>query len=148
MFLFQGRQYHDDRLFVLYLCRGTIEINADGHIETTIYHDEPPANSHWCLLIYANHTNYPIHSVKHFKTKNEATDYIRVIELETPLISLDGQSSRKPLTHEEYQIWKQENNLEDFSYKKVYTAGGSNHREMIFQTKEQFFKSNPNWPRI
>lgn len=41
---FQRQQYYDDRLFVLYLCTGKVEIEDDdnGATWTTIYHENPP----------------------------------------------------------------------------------------------------------
>lgn len=146
--LFKGIAYYDDRLFVMYSCQGIVEIGADGAITTTIYHEDPRADSHWCLVTYKNHTNYPIYSIKHFETKDETINYIRRIEPETPLISMGGQSPKQPLSYNEYLSWKKENDLEDFDYKKTYTPCGSNPREVIFQTKEQFLKANPDWLRI
>ncbi len=44
---FQGEEYFDDRLFVLYLCKGKVEIQSDGVIITTIYHEQEPADFIW-----------------------------------------------------------------------------------------------------
>lgn len=145
---FQGRLYYDDRLFVLYLCKGTVEIDSAGVVFTTIYHENPPVDSYWCLVTYGNYANYPPHNVKILETKEQAVDYIKTTEPTTPLISLGGQSPQKPLLYEEYVKWKKKNQVEEYNYKKVYASGGSNHRECIMQTKEQFLKSNPNWLRI
>lgn len=145
---FKGIAYYDDRLYVLYLCKGTVGVDSNGAVISNIYHDEPTADSHWCLVTYGNHINYPIHSVKHFETKDEALDYIKRMEPEVPLISLGGASPKQPLSYDEFVRWKKENKFKEFDYKSVYTPGGSNNRESIFQTKEQFLKSNPNWPRI
>ena len=49
---FQGQQYYDDRSFVLYLCKAVIETALDGVVTTTIYHDQAPNDSIWCVLTY------------------------------------------------------------------------------------------------
>ncbi len=148
MIEFQGCSYYDDRIFVLYLCKGAINVKSDNLIETTIYHEEPSNNSHWCLVTYRNYANYPLHSVKIFDTTDEAVDYVKAIEPTTPLISLEGHSPRQLLIYEEYVKWKKEKLLEEYNYQKVYLPGGSNNREVALQTKEQFLESNPNWPHI
>lgn len=148
MIEFQGHIYYDDRLFVLYLCKGTVDVKSDNLVESTIYHEESPNYSHWCLVTYENYANYPLYTVKIFDTKDEAVDYMKAIEPTTPLISLGGHSPQQPLLYEEYAKWKKEKRLEEYNYKKAYLSGGSNHREVILQAKEQFLKSNPNWPHI
>ena len=36
---FQGQLYFDDRLYILYLCKGAGEVNPDGLVSITIYHE-------------------------------------------------------------------------------------------------------------
>jgi hypothetical protein len=135
---FQGTNYFDDRLFVLYLCPGTVEIQDDGMVVTTIYHEQAPVGHVWCVVTYRNTNRYPLHRVDIFYKKDDAINYIKKIEPETPLISLGGKSPDHPMSFEEYSRWKKENGFKDYDWKSLYSHGGSNARENIFQTKEQF----------
>lgn len=143
MIEFQGQLYFDDRLYVLYLCKATAEINSEGLISTTIYHEESPVNYRWCVVTYRNCSKYPISSTKLFDLKDEATAYIIKIEPETPLISLNGKSPSNLMPYEEYICWKKNNNFKEYDYRAMYAPGGSNPRETVLQTFEQFLISNP-----
>jgi hypothetical protein len=46
---FNGETYHDDRMFVLYVCKCIENINNDV-IATTIYHEEATDNHKWCVV--------------------------------------------------------------------------------------------------
>ena len=137
---FQEQDYFDDRLFVLYLCAGKVEMENvhDGSVWTTIYHDKPPTEHVWCVATYRNCTRYPLYRVDSFHKKDDALAYITKIEPETPLISLDGKPPEYPLSNQKYLEWKKSNNLQDYDWKSLYSAGGSNAEERIGQTKEQF----------
>lgn len=137
---FQGQEYFDDRIFVLYLCAGKVEIEEgeEGAVWTTIYHENPPAEHIWCVATYRNCKRYPLYRVDSFHRKEEAIAYIKQIEPETPLISLGGESSQDPLPYEKYLEWKKNNNLKDYDWKSLYSAGGINASERIGQTKTQF----------
>lgn len=139
MIKFDGEAYFDDRLYVLYLCKGIVsEGEHDGTVVTTIYHEQPPKEYIWCLLTYRNCNRYPLASINHFQHEEDATDYLKRIEPETPLISLNGNSPRSPLIYEKYVEWKRSNNFAEYDYKSLYLPGGTNPTETIYQTKEQF----------
>ena len=137
---FQGQEYFDDRLYILYLCKGTVEIKPDddGAIWTTIYHEQAPASHIWCVVTYRNCKRYPLYRVDSFHEKDDAISYIRKIEPETPLISLNGSAPLNPIPYEEYLAWKKKNNFRKYDFQTVFTSGGMNPRETIGQTKEQF----------
>lgn len=137
---FQGQQYYDDRLFVLYLCKGTVEIEPDGDgvVWTEIYHEQAPVDHFWCVATYRNCNRYPLYRVDSFYKKEDALAYIKKVEPETPLISLGGKSPEHPLSYEDYLLSKNKNNLKDYNWQELYTPGGSNASESIGQTKEQF----------
>ncbi len=86
---FNGEIYCDDRMFVLYLCKGTVDID-DDLITTTIYHEEAPKDYKWCLVTYRNVDRYSIVRVDHFNSKDEAKAYMKKVEPTVPLISLGG----------------------------------------------------------
>lgn len=137
---FNGDSYFDDRLFVLYLCSGDVKIEEgdDGVVWTTIYHENPPENHLWCVVTYKNCKRYPLYRVDCFYNKENAIAYIRKIEPETPLISLNGGSPEISLSYDRYIEWKRENNLGDYNWKSLYSVDGKNASERIGQTKEQF----------
>lgn len=137
---FQGQDYFDDRLFVLYLCEGTVEIEPgdDGVVWTKIYHEKAPEDHIWCVVTYRNCDRYSLYCVDSFHKKEDAMAYLRKIEPGTPLISLNGISPSNPLSYEEYLTWKSRNKLQDYNWKSMYSPGGTNASESIGQTKDQF----------
>lgn len=137
---FQGQEYFDDRIYVLYLCEGTVEIEPgpDGAVWTKIYHEKVPEDYVWCVVTYRNCNRYPLYRVDSFYKKEDAEQYIKKIEPETPLISLGGNSPKKPLSYEEYSKWKVENGFKDYDWESLYSAGGTNASESVGQTKAQF----------
>ncbi|MCG2687459.1 hypothetical protein L6260_01495 [Candidatus Parcubacteria bacterium] len=137
---FQGHKYFDDRMFVLYLCKGTVEIEPDddGAVWTKIYHEKAPEDHIWCVATYRNCNRYPLYRVDSFYKKEDAEKYMREIEPETPLTSLGGKRPTTPLSYEAYSDWKRKSGLKDYDWKSLYSAGGSNASESIGQTKLQF----------
>ncbi len=137
---FQGQNYFDDRLFVLYLCKGTVEIepNEDGVVWTKIYHEKELDNYIWCVATYRNCNRYPLYRVDSFYKKEDAEEYIRKIEPETPLISLGGNPPATPLSYKDYSEWKVKNGLKEYDWKSLYSQDGTNASESVGQTKEQF----------
>ena len=85
MKLYQGRVYHDNRIFIL---------------------DLTPAKrknqSVWAVVTRGNCEGFPPSRVDEFNTKDEAIELIKKLEPTTPLISLDGQSPLTPLPYVEY----------------------------------------------
>ncbi len=126
-----GEQYRDDRMFVLYLSKCTRTEVGGGMFETTIYHDEAPANHIWCLVTYRNTRQYPIHRVNHFGSLREARAYMERVEPQTPLVSLGGRSPASPLPYEQFVEWKSRNRMQEFNPSEVYSPGLSNAREIV-----------------
>lgn len=135
---YNGEEYFNDRLFVLYLCKGEVAPESDGLIAITIYHEQAPVDFIWCVVTYKNSNRYPLNRIDSFNKKDDAIAYLKLIEPETPLISLEGKSPQNPLAYDDYVLWKKKNGLKDYEWKSLYTPGGSNARETIYQTKEQF----------
>jgi len=137
---FEEQQYFDDRMYLLYLCAGNVEVedSVDGAIWTSIYHENPPENHVWCVATYRNIARFPLYRVDSFYKKEDAISYLIKIEPETPLISLGGQPPQNPLQYDEYLEWKRNNYLQDYDWKSLYSVGGTNATERVGQTKEQF----------
>ena len=130
---FNGCAYHDDRMYILHLCQGTIDTtpDSDGLLWTQIHHENPPAESIWCLITLKNYGSYPISRVDHFHRKEDALAYMRMVEPEVPLISLGGRPPEVPMTSKAFTEWKKANGMEEYDYKKVFSAGGSNPTETV-----------------
>ncbi len=142
MIEFGGRLYFDDRLFVLNVCRGQIRPDqSDGTVETVIFHEGDAADLLWCLATYRNCENYPLTNLNHFKSKIDAMRYLSLVEPTVPLISLGGQSPNDPLSYPNVLEWKERNNYFDYDYRRAYLPGGSNPREVIVQTTDQFLEA-------
>lgn len=139
---FQEQEYFDDRMFVLYLCKGKVDITPDsnGIIWTTIYHEESPDDHIWCVVTYRNCPGYPIASVRHFVHEITAITYIWDTEPTSPLISLNGNSPKVllPFDYQKFRAYKRRNNFIEFDYKKVFTPGGTNAEEIVAQREEDF----------
>ncbi|MDO8466794.1 MAG: hypothetical protein Q7S83_01500 [bacterium] len=137
---FEGQDYFDDRIFVLYLCKGTVEIEPgpEGSVWTRIYHEKAPNDYIWCVVTYRNCNRYPLYRVDSFYKKEDAEQYIKKIEPETPLISFGGKPSKSPLSYEEYSEWKVKNGFKDYDWQSLYFSDGTNASESVGQTKAQF----------
>ncbi|NBS87397.1 MAG: hypothetical protein EBS60_04865 [Verrucomicrobia bacterium] len=67
-----------------------------------------------------------------------AEQYLKIHEPQVPRISVGGMSRWPPLSYPDFQEWKRKSKMVDFSYKFVFTPGGSNPQETILLTREQF----------
>lgn len=137
---YEGQDYFDDRIFVLYLCKGTVEIEPgpDGAVWTRIYHESAPENHIWCVVTYRNCNRYPLFRVDSFYKKKDAEQYIEGIEPKTPLISLGGNSPETPVSYDTYLKFKTDNDYKDYDWASLYSVEGTNPSESVGQTKEQF----------
>ncbi len=131
---FYGEIYHDDRMFVLYVCKCTEEIR-DDLIATTIYHEESPENHKWCVVTYKNVTRYNPTRVDCFDSEGEAIAFRKRVEPQVPLISLDGKSPHALLPYDQFVSWKERNGFKEYDYKKMYLPGGSNPKETMYRNK-------------
>lgn len=145
MIIFMGQSYFDDRMYVLYLCKATSTDAGEGLVETTIYHDQPPAHSVWCIATFRNCITYPLHCVNLFDLKHEALEYWRTVEPTVPLISLNGASPKTPLPYDEYMTWKKKNKFKEYDIDLVYSPGARNRKEIALNKIDDFVKRNPSW---
>ncbi len=136
---FQDIEYFDDRMFVMYLCKGKVEIK-DGIVTTTIYHNDDPVDSVWSVVTYRNTHRYPLSRVDSFFEKESALEYIKMVEPETPLVSLDGESPAHLLPYEAYLKWKEENHLKEYIWQDMFKIAASDSKcsEHVHQTKDSF----------
>lgn len=138
---YDGQKYFDDRLFVLYLCKGVVEEDQDGLISTKIYHNNEQLKKYvWCLVTYRNCRRYPAVRVDSFYEKESAMQYLRKIEPTVPLISLGGKSMDSPMSYEEYLNWKNNNNFKEYNWREMYSVSGidGGESEIFFEDKKQF----------
>ena len=116
---FDGEHYRDDRMYILHIAKCTKK-ESDLYITTTIYHDEPPDNYHWCLVTYRNNERYSPTRVDDFASKADAETYLRKVEPSVPLISLGGQSRNPPLPYKEFVNWKSKHGFQEFDVDEVF----------------------------
>lgn len=137
---FEGFDYHDERMFVLHLAKGTVvtKPDQDGIIWTTVYHGNAPANYIWCLITYKNYDGYPISRVDHFAEKENALKYMQEVEPEVPLVSLNGRAPEIRMSICEFNLWKKSKGFKDYDFKKVFSGEPNNPKELIAQLPEQF----------
>ena len=89
---YQGDTYRDDRIFVMNLSRGKVEINGE------IYQK-------FVLVTYRNSLKFVATRADHFDTKEDAVNYIKKIEHEVPLISQNGKPLPIPDNVDVWQFW-------------------------------------------
>jgi hypothetical protein len=117
---FEGDTYNDDRMFVLHICRCTVERRADGTTATTVYHDAAPPDSRWCLVTYRNTPTYAAYRVDHFDSLALAQEYLVQVEPTVPRLSLGGESPAEPLPYQEWVAWKAANGLKEYDHEALH----------------------------
>lgn len=85
MYLYQGKIYNDDRLFILDLVRAR---RCDKYL--------------WSVVTRRNHQGHPAFRADEFVSKTEAADFIKRTDPTTPRISLGGTSPQIPLSYDEH----------------------------------------------
>lgn len=89
---YQGDTYRDDRIFVMNLSRGKVEINGEIHQK-------------FVLVTYRNSLKFVATRADHFDTKEDAVNYIEKIEHEVPLISQNGKPLPIPDNVDMREFW-------------------------------------------
>jgi hypothetical protein len=118
---FDGRVFNDDRMFVLYLCRG--EVNEVGKmINVSIHHEEVKVHYHWCMVTYWNTPAYEANRIDVFPSESVAIDWLKDAEPRTPLISLGGIAPSNVLSYDEYEQWKKDLGYKDYEYGQLYSS--------------------------
>ncbi len=113
--------FNDDRMFVLYLCRG--EVNEVGKmINVSIYHEEVKDHYHWCMVTYWNTPAYEANRIDVFLSESAAIGRLKSVEPRTPLISLGGIAPSNLLSYDEYEQWKNDLGYKDYEYGQLYSS--------------------------
>ena len=89
---YQGDTYRDDRIFVMNLSRGKVEINGE-------------ISQKFVLVTYRNSLKFVATRADHFDTKEDAENYIKKNEHEVPLISQNGKSLPIPDNVDTREFW-------------------------------------------
>ena len=98
---FQNDVYRDDRIYVMNLSNGILEIDSKKIPK-------------FVLVTYRNNINLVATRADHFETKEEAEKYIKTVEFEVPLISNNGNPLLIPANEDKWKFWinwLEENNL-------------------------------------
>lgn len=88
--------FNDDRKFVMEISRVTVN-------------GEPK----WAVITRRNVPGYPPYRTDDFETREDALEYYKKVVVETPLVSLNGQSPNPRKTLEEYKQWLIDTELKD-----------------------------------
>lgn len=89
---FEGEIYRDDRIFVMNLSKGKVEINN-------------VASQKFILVTYRNSVKFVATRADHFDTIEDAKNYIKKVEHESPLISQNGKPLPIPNNVDVWQFW-------------------------------------------
>jgi len=115
MYLWEGRVYKDDRLFVLDLT----QVKKDKNIV-------------WAIVTRKNHDGFPPFRSDEFESQEKAIVYIKNIEPSTPLISLSGKPPETPLSYEKYCEKLSKEGLP--AAMDIYELNKKNKREIIIES--------------
>ena len=132
-----GVDYFDDRMFLCWIGRCFLGPDEDGISFSTIFHEEPQRSALqdeldlWVVVFCRNTHRWPIVSLQHCKTRAMAEQYIKMVEPETPLVSLVGEKMDPVLTSEQWQALKRRKSWDDYDYRKVFSAEGTNPTEKV-----------------
>lgn len=129
---FNGEYYRDDRMYVFYICKCTQKLQ-DNTVVTTIYHEDSPPNSKWCLVTYKNNERYMAYRADAFDSNQDLEKYLKQVEPTVPLISLGGHPRNPPLSYDEFVKWKTKEGYDEYDYKKMFPAGVKNPCENVFE---------------
>ena len=115
MYLWDGKVYKDDRLFILDLTPAKKDNQAV-----------------WTLVTRRNYEGFPPFRSDEFETKEKAIEYIKKVEPATPLISLSGKQPKSPLPYDKYCEKLHKENLP--TALDIYKLNKQNKREIIIET--------------
>ena len=104
---FKGRTYRDDRLYVINITCGNVE-------------EAGKKKTRWVMETYKNVASLPSVRTDDFGSKEAATDYLKTIEPETPLISNGGSSLDIPDGVDRWEFWT--NWLKIMGYQSAITG--------------------------
>lgn len=136
---YNSEEYRDDRMYVMAIFPADVESDADGNAVTTIFYDKSDSVALWSIVTLKNTTKYQLISVMHFRSREDAIRYKRLIEPTVPLISQNNRSDIEFKSHEQFEEWKIKNNLKEFDYRNLFVDGsGQNPRDIVIQKKEDF----------
>lgn len=117
MYLYQGKIYNDDRLFILDLVRAR---KGDHYI--------------WSVITRRNHEGHPAFRVDEFESRKAAVEFIKRTEPTTPRISLVGKSPEIPLSYDEYCKQIKQDGVP--SAMEIYELNRRTPREIIVEEVE------------
>lgn len=122
-------------MFLLYVFVSTIEDRGDGVIASTIYHQRKPDKGQWSIVTFKNNPEYSASRVDHFESFDEAQAYFEREFPAVPLVSLGGRPPRVPMDYAAFRQWELANGFADYDYRRVFSLGGTNAREVILTRK-------------
>jgi hypothetical protein len=124
MISYQGKNYNDDRLFILDLTQA----KRGNHII-------------WAVVTRYNYQGFSPFRVDEFDTREEAVEFIKKTEPSTPRISLGGNSPQIPISYEAHcQLLESEGIPTSL---EIYKMNIGNKRELILDSIQEDKKPSP-----
>ena len=132
MYDLNGESFHDDRVFILNVCKVTAELVDDQRC-TTIHHENAPEDHVWAVVYYKNSGSYPPSKIDFFRTEEEAQDFYRAVAPQCPRVSLGGRPPEAEQSFEEYSAWLRSNDWHEYDYRAVFGGEGKNAKERVYE---------------
>lgn len=118
MISYQGKNYNDDRLFILDLTQA----KKGNRII-------------WAVVTRHNYQGFPPFRIDEFDSKEDAVSFIMKTEPSTPRISLGGNSPQIPISYEAYCQLLESEGLP--SSLEIYEMNKGNQREIILEAIQE-----------
>lgn len=150
--VFEGREFFDDRLIVTLRAPCHLERTGDDRFETTIFHERVPENVEpsWCVMVMINSPGYRLVRLLNVPTEEFATTVHEIVECATTFASRGGRplpdDKRSNITKFREEIRKV--GLAPFHFQSLFQPGGTDARETVVQSAEQFFNDARETMRI
>lgn len=132
MYELNGEVFHDDRMFLLHVCKVTVERAGDQRC-ITIHHEQAPEDHDWGVVYYKNSGSYPAHKTDFFETEEEALEFYHKVAPQCPRVSLGGRGAGPAFTFQLYSAWLHENGWHEYDYKAIFGGEGKNAKERLYQ---------------
>jgi len=150
--VFEDQEFFDDRLIVTLRAPCHLERTSDDLFETTIFHERVPdeVDPTWSVMVMVNTLGFRLVRLLNVPSEEFARSVHEIVECATTFASLRGRPL-PPERRANIGIFREEirkRGLLPFNYRTLYSSGGSNHKEHVMQSAEQFFNDARETMRI
>lgn len=107
---YEGNWYYDERMYLLHLFYGKTEYVSKGLQVIEEFLGTP--KKQFILWTRCNYGSRAVIKSDSFLDRDEAIEYLKLVEPQTPLISLNGLPMKEILSYDDYCLWLNELNYE------------------------------------